>query len=411
MITRYDVLIVGGGHGGAQTAIALRQQGFRGSIAIVGDEPHPPYERPPLSKEYLARDKDFSRILIRPEKFWSDKEIDLLLGQKVIEIEVEAHRALLANGSAIQYSNMVWSAGGAPRRLTCSGHDARGVHTVRTRADVDALMAELANVKHVVVIGAGFIGLEAAAVLTKLGKSVTVVEAQDRVLARVAGEPLSRFFEAEHRSHGVDLRLCTSVDCIEQRDGLAVGVRLASGEILPCEMIIVGIGITPAVAPLIEAGATGANGVEVDEHCRTSLPDVFAIGDCAAHRSQYADGALVRVESVQNASDQAIIVAKAIRGVPEPYSAIPWFWSNQYDLKLQTVGLSTGYEMAIVRGDLANRNFTVIYVSNNRIIALDCVNRTKDYVQGKALIQTGVDVSNLDLTDDRVPLKQFGCAT
>ena len=407
MTDRYDVVIVGGGHGGAQAAAALRQRKFTGTIAIVGDEPDPPYERPPLSKEYLARDKDFERILIRPRSFWAERDIVLRLGQRVTRVDADAHRVTLQDGASLGYGTLIWATGGSPRRLTCSGHQLRGVHGVRTRSDVDRMMGELATVTRVVVVGGGYIGLEAAAILTKLGKPVTVLEAQDRVLARVAGEPLSRFYEAEHRAHGVDIRLGVAVECLEEQDGAVSGVRLAGGEILPCEMVIVGIGIIPAVEPLLAAGAEGGNGVLVDAFCRTSLTDVYAIGDCAAHLNAFADGATIRLESVQNANDQAMTVAKALTGTFEPYAAVPWFWSNQYDLKLQTVGLSVGFDRAVVRGDIASRAFSVVYLRDGRVIALDCVNMVKDYVQGRALVAGGVTIAPDRLADTQIPLKSF----
>lgn len=406
----YDVLIVGGGHGGAQAAVALRQRKFAGTIAIVGDEPELPYERPPLSKDYLSREKEFERILIRPAAFWADKEVAMLLGRRVVSVDAAAHRVTTDDGATIGYGNLIWATGGSPRRLTCDGHDLTGVHAVRTRADVDRLMGELEATRRVVVIGGGYIGLEAAAVLAKLGKQVTVLEALPRVLARVAGEPLSRFYEAEHRAHGVEVRLGAMVAGLEERDGAVSGVRLADGEILPCEMVIVGIGIVPAVEPLIAAGAAGGNGVDVDAHCRTSLADIYAIGDCAAHESGFAGGARIRLESVQNANDQAMTVAKSITGEPQAYDAVPWFWSNQYDLRLQTVGLSTGHDEVVVRGDIAARSFSVIYLKAGRVIALDCVNATKDYVQGRALVVGGAAIAPERLADASVPLKEISAA-
>ena len=408
MSQTYDVVIVGAGHAGAQAAIALRQRKFAGTIAMIGDEPDLPYERPPLSKEYLAQEKPFERILIRPEAFWAEREVTMLLGQTVTAVDSDMRRVVLADGSAVGYGTLVWATGGAPRRLTCAGGDAAGVHAVRTRADVDRLMDELPRVERVVVIGGGYIGLEAAAVLRKFGKHVTVLEAQDRVLARVAGETLSRFYEAEHRARGVEIRLGAMVSCIELRDGAACGVRLADGEIVPCEMVIVGIGIVPNVAPLLAAGAGGGNGVLVDAHCCTSLADVFAIGDCAAHANTYADGATIRVESVQNANDQAATVAKVLTGAPEAYAAVPWFWSNQYDLKLQTVGLSSGHDRSVVRGDPASRAFSIVYYRGSRIVALDCVNSVKDYVQGRALVVAGASVPPDEVADAATPLKELG---
>jgi len=403
----YDVLIVGGGHGGAAAAQALRQKGFEGSVAIVTDELSPPYERPPLSKEYLAQEKTFDRILIRPETFWAERKIELVLGERVIAVDPAKRQVKLWSREEIGYGSLIWAGGGAPRRLACPGHDLAGVHSVRTREDVDVMMAELPAVEQVVVIGGGYIGLEAAAVLRKFGKQVVLLEALDRVLARVAGEPLSRFYEAEHRAHGVDLRLGAAVDCILEKDGRAAGVRLAGGEELPAQMVVVGIGITPSVAPLLEAGALGGNGVAVDGQCRTSLADVYAIGDCALHRNAFAGDAEVRLESVQNAADQAAVAAQAILGGEDVYRAVPWFWSNQYDLKLQTVGFSLGYDEVVVRGDPGTRSFSVVYLRRGHVIALDCVNATKDYVQGKALVAGGLRIPADSLADASRPLKEL----
>ena len=264
-----------------------------------------------------------------------------------------------------------------------------------------------AGASRVVVVGGGYIGLEAAAVLTKLGLTVTLLEALPRVLARVAGEELSAFYEAEHRAHGVDLRTEVTVECIEGADEKVTGVRLADGTVLSCEIVIVGIGIVPAIGPLIAAGAAGGNGVDVDEFCRTSLPEVFAIGDCAAHSNGFADGAVIRLESVQNANDMATCAARAIMGEPQPYKATPWFWSNQYDLRLQTVGLSTGYDATVVRGDPAARSFSVVYLRGGRVIALDCVNMVKDYVQGRKLVEGRSTPDVAMLADTGVALKEL----
>ncbi|MEA1083530.1 FAD-dependent oxidoreductase [Sphingomonas sp. CD22] len=408
--SHYDVVIVGAGHGGAQAAIALRAAKFAGSIAMIGDEPEPPYERPPLSKDYLSGDKPFERILIRPPAFWGERDVALRLGRRVVRVDPQARTVATDDGATIGYDQLIWATGGSPRRLTCSGHDLAGVHGVRTRADVDRMIADLPGVTRVAVIGGGYIGLEAAAVLAKFGKQVTVLEALPRVLARVAGEPLSRFYEAEHRAHGVDVRLGVTVACIAEADGRACGVTLAEGETVPAEMVIVGIGIVPAVQPLLDAGAAGGNGVEVDARCRTSLPHVFAIGDCAMHANAFADGARIRLESVQNANDQATVVAKTIAGTPVDYHAVPWFWSNQYDLRLQTVGLSTGHDALVVRGAVASRSFSLIYLRAGRVIALDCVNATKDYVQGRALVLAGAVIDPAGLADATVPLKEMVAA-
>jgi len=408
-VNRYEVLIVGAGHGGAQAAVMLRQLGFGGSLAIVGDEPELPYERPPLSKEYLSGEKTFERLLIRPERFWTERDVTMLLGQRVVSVDAERHEVTTAAGERIGYGKLVWAAGGRARSLPCAGADCADVHAVRTRADVDRMLAKLGTVERVAVIGGGYIGLEAAAVLSKLGKQVTLFEALPRVLARVAGERLSRFYEDEHRAHGVDLRLGAQVEAFEldPEGAHLAGVRLADGQIVAADLAIVGIGIVPEVEPLLAAGAASSNGVDVDAQCRTSLPDIFAIGDCAAHENRFAGGARIRLESVQNANDQAVIAARTIIGEEVAYHAVPWFWSNQYDLRLQTVGLSTNHDDVVLRGDLGTRSFSVIYLKAGRVIALDCVNATKDYVQGRKLVEAGAEIDPRDLANAGRPLKEL----
>ncbi|KGB51955.1 FAD-dependent pyridine nucleotide-disulfide oxidoreductase [Sphingopyxis sp. LC81] len=401
---QFDVVIVGAGHGGAQVAIMLRTQKFAGTIAIIGDEPELPYERPPLSKEYFAGEKEFERIQLRPAKYWDEREVTMLLGKRVMSVDPAAHTVTTDGGETIGYGKLVWATGGSPRMLPIPGGDLPGVQGVRTRADADAMKAASETAGQIVVIGGGYIGLEAAAVLSKAGKKVVLLEALDRVLARVAGADLSRFYEKEHRDHGVDLRLGVCVDAIEGETKVT-GVRLAGGEVIPADLVIVGIGIVPAVEPLIAAGADCANGVRVDRLCKTSLPDVYAIGDCAAHANDFAEGAEIRLESVQNANDQANVVAKGIVGDEAPYHAIPWFWSNQYDLKLQTAGLSTGHDQAVLRGDPATRSFSVVYLKAGKVIALDCVNATKDYVQGRMIVTAGLVATAEQLADTETPLK------
>jgi 3-phenylpropionate/trans-cinnamate dioxygenase ferredoxin reductase subunit len=400
-----DVVIVGAGHAGAQAAIAVRQQGFAGTILMIGRDSEPPYERPPLSKDYLAGEKAFERIYIRPPSFWVEKGVDLLLNSIVVAVDPDSHSVELSNGGKVGYGFLIWAAGGDPRRLLCSGADLEGVHAVRDKADVDRIKAALERgAKRVVVIGGGYIGLEAAAVLAKLGCEVTLLEALPRLLARVAGEHLSDFYLSEHRSHGVAIRLGAGVDRLEGT-GHVTGVRMADGDLISCEMVIVGIGIEPAVQPLVAAGAKSSNGVQVDQLCRTSLPDVYAIGDCAAHANRFADGKTIRLESVQNANDMAVTAAKSICGKTEPYNAVPWFWSNQYDLKLQTVGLSVGHDRVVVRGTPSERSFSLIYLRKGRVIALDCVNAVKDYVQGRKLVEANAVIASAALADTQIPLK------
>lgn len=402
-----DVVIVGAGHGGAQAAIALRQNAFEGSILMIGREPDPPYERPPLSKEYLAREKDFERLLIRPAHFWPEQRIELALGREVVAVDPAAKVLTLLDGERVRYGALIWAAGGDPRRLSCEGAGLRGVHAVRTRADADGLMAELAaGARRAVVVGGGYIGLEAAAVLTKHGCSVVLLEALPRVLARVAGEHLSRFYRRKHNAHGVDVRTDVGVSRIEGHEGKATGVRLSDDAIVPADLVIVGIGIACCVGPLLAAGAAGENGVTVDAHCRTSLAEVYAIGDCAAHANPFADGAVIRLESVQNANDMANAVARTICGMPTRYQATPWFWSNQYDLRLQTVGLSAGHDQTVLRSEHPDSDsFSIIYLRAGKVIALDCVNRVKDYVQGRKLVEKHALGIPERLADPDVPLR------
>src|SRR4051812_14422676 len=403
---QWDVTIVGAGHGGAQAAIQLRQLGYAGSIGLIGAEPEPPYERPPLSKDYLAGEKAFERMLIRPEAFWREREVELVPGTAIARVDAGARVLTSAAGERFGYGHLVWATGGVPRRLRCEGGDLAGIHVVRCKAEVDRILAELPGARRVAVIGGGYIGLETAAALRKLGKEVVVIEALERVLARVAGEPISLFYEAEHRAHGVDLRLGAAVAALEGEARVSA-VRLADGERIAADLVVVGIGIEAAVEPLLAAGAAGANGVDVDAFCRTSLQGVYALGDCAAHENVWAGGRRLRVESVQNATDMGSCAARAIAGAAEPYVAMPWFWSNQYDLRLQTVGLSVGHDATLLRGDPDTRGFSLLYLLAGRVIALDCVNSVRDYVQGRSLIESGPVADPAKLADPSVPLKSL----
>jgi 3-phenylpropionate/trans-cinnamate dioxygenase ferredoxin reductase subunit len=405
--TSFDIAIVGSGHAGVRAAVALREFGFTGRIGLIGAEDELPYERPPLSKGYLAGDQPLDRILLRPARFWDAQRIERVSGCRITAIDPGGHRISAEGGPTFGYRKLIWAAGGNARRLSCTGGDLAGVHTVRSRADVDAMRRELATTERAIVIGGGYVGLEAAAVLRRLDKKVVLLEALDRVLARVAGAEISRFYETEHRLHGVDVRLGVVVDHIEGRGGRACAVRLRGGERIAGDLIVTGIGILPAVEPLLAAGAEAGDGVHVDEHCRTSLPDIYAVGDCAAHRNRFAAGALIRLESVQNANDQANTAARDITGSPQPYAALPWFWSDQYDLKLQTAGLSHGHDATVLRGDPARRSFSLIYLRQSRVIALDCVNAVKDYVQGRRLIDAAATPDPRLLADSSVPLKNL----
>ncbi|MGO7337514.1 NAD(P)/FAD-dependent oxidoreductase [Rhizobium leguminosarum] len=403
----FDCVIVGGGHGGSQTAAALRQSGFTGSIALIGAEPDLPYDRPSLSKDYLAGKKTFERMHLRPQDFWGTREVELLLGRHVSAVDPTARTVMTDRGEYFSYGQMVWAAGGDPRKLSCPGSDMAGIFYIRSKADCDALIDVLPDAQRIVIIGGGYVGLEAAAVFREIGKEVTLVEALDRVLARVAGDPISRFYENEHRARGVDLRLNSNVASLAGVSGRVSSVVLASGEAITADIVVIGIGIIPSVGPLIAAGAKGANGVDVDEFCRTSLPNIYCIGDCARLES----GPGIRIESVQNATDQATTAAKAICGEFKAYDATPWFWSNQYDLKMQTVGLNYGFDSVVTRGDPASRGFSVIYLKNGAVLALDCINSPRDYVQGRKLVDNAARIDPAALADTSRQLKEIDLVT
>lgn len=404
---RADVVIVGAGHGGAACAQALRRVGFSGSVLLVGGEPDPPYERPPLTKDYLAGTRSLDRLWLRPASFWAERGIAMRLGCRVATVNPHARSLGLEDGSTVSYGQLVWAAGGAPRRLAAAGPDA---HAIRARTDVDRLRAQLPSADALVVVGAGYIGLEAAAVLAGLGKRVTVVESQTRVLARVAGEILGRHVEAWHRAHGVDFRLGVGVRSVERIGDAIRSVTLDGGERLACDLVVAGIGIEPSVAPLLAAGADGVDGVDIDAYCRTTLPSVWAIGDCARHANRHASGARIRLESVQNAQDQAATVAAAIAGEAKPYDALPWFWSTQQDLRLQSAGLTARYDAEVVRGDPGTGSFSVLYGRGGRFVAIDCVNATRDFVDGREILSRPDPGSMERLQDSSTSLKSRALA-
>lgn len=405
MSNKYDVIIVGTGHAGAQAAIALRQHGFVGSILMLGEESHLPYERPPLSKEYFTGEKVFERILLRPEQFWGNKNIELHLGQRVTAIDAQLHQLCTEKGNQYHYGILIWATGGKPRQLTCEGANLNGIHYIRNREDVDRIQHELTDLQKCVVIGGGYIGLEAASALRKMNCDVTLVEAQARILARVSGAVISDFYQNYHQHQGVELYLGQGIDHLKGHNGRVNTVVLADGTTLHADLVIVGIGLNPEIDVLIQAGANFSNGVEIDRRGRTSLVDIFAIGDCANHENIFADGQRIRLESVQNANDQAMIVAKQIVAKGEDYLALPWFWSNQYDLKLQTIGLSIGYDQEIIRGEPESGSFSVLYLKQGKVIALDCVNNPADFIQGRGIIQQDLQIPIEQLQDHKQSFK------
>ncbi|MBI1339829.1 pyridine nucleotide-disulfide oxidoreductase [bacterium] len=403
------VVIIGGGQAGCQAAASLRQLGHAGEIVIIAEEPDAPYQRPPLSKAYLKGEIEAERLLIRPESFYAEERIELRLGERVTAIDRAARRVTTdaEQGEAgLGYNALIIATGTRPRRLAAPGAGLGGVFELRTRADVERLKPALKPGERLCVVGAGYIGLETAAAARALGCEVTVIEAMDRVLSRVAGEELSAFFANEHRSRGVQLRLGARLEAFEGA-GSVSGVRLAGGEVIGCDVVIVGVGVIANDEIAREAGLVCDDGIVVDRAQRTSDAAVFAIGDVARRPLVHFGDRMMRLESVHNAIEGGKIAAAAILGAPHPAEDAPWFWSDQYDLKLQTAGLWTGADATVVRGDPAERSFAVFYLQAGRLIAVDAVNAAPEYIVGKKLVSLGAMVAPGELADKSVAMKDI----
>jgi len=403
----YDVLIVGSGQAGVQAALSLRQGAFTGTIGIIGAEEHLPYERPPLSKSFLRGEAEVDEFLFRSHDYWAKNGIELVLGRVVETVDHEAHEVLTEDGHRVTYQHLIWAAGGRARTLSLPGADLDGVFSLRTYLDAARLRDKLATSRQAVIIGGGYIGLEAAAAFAERGVGVTVIEVQERLLARVTCAEVSGFYANLHRGHGTRILLSSGVERILGSDGAVVGVELSDGTKLDADFVIIGVGLIPNVEPLSAAGIHVTNGVDVDAECRTSALDVYAIGDCANMENPFAGGNRVRLESVPNSVEQGKIVANTILSVPTAVTAAPWFWSHQFDVKLQTVGLQGGHDETVLRGDPATGKFSVVYLRDGRVIALDCINSVADFAQGKQLVQKGITATRDELADSSVPLKQL----
>jgi 3-phenylpropionate/trans-cinnamate dioxygenase ferredoxin reductase subunit len=376
------VVIIGAGQAGVQAAAELRAAGHDGSITLVGEENALPYHRPPLSKTYLTGEKGPDALIMRGEGFFTEQRIDFLRGVAAASIDRAGGRVMLADGRALPYTRLVFATGAAPRRLTCPGHDLDGVMLLRGRADSDVLREKLAAASRVVVVGGGFIGLEVAASAAKLGKQVTVLEMLPRLMARAVGEGISGWFAEQHRAHGVDIRLGEGVEAIIGSGGKVASVATTGGASIPCDVVVVGVGVIPNGALAAAAGLEVRGAIVTDAAMRTADPAIYALGDCALFPHPRAEG-LVRLESVQNAVDQAKVVAAGIMGKEAAYDAVPWFWSDQYDLKLQMVGLSAGHDETHERGSRDEKRFSVFYFRSGRLIAIDSVNRPADHMRGR----------------------------
>jgi 3-phenylpropionate/trans-cinnamate dioxygenase ferredoxin reductase subunit len=398
--------IVGAGQVAVQAAETLRKLGHTGPIVMVGDEPDAPYQRPPLSKKYLSGELPAERLALKPATFFETHRIDLRLGVRATGLDVSAHRLDLSDGQSIEYAKLLLATGSTPRRLTVPGHELQGIHYLRTRAEVEAIRQELATARRVVIIGAGYIGLEVAATCRSLGLSVDVLEMSDRVMNRVVAPEISAFYTEEHQRAGVRIHtrtLLSGFEAAPEQPHRVGQVNTLDGPQFPADLVIVGVGVVPEVDLAMSAGLTCENGIAVDEHTRTSDPDVHAAGDCANHPSlRY--GRRVRLESVDNAFEQAKVAAENMLGGRAIHDRVPWFWSDQYDLKLLITGLNFDYDRAVLRGQTNERSFCCCYLRGTELLAMDCVNRAKDYMAAKKLIAERAHFDVDRLADPTVPL-------
>ena len=399
------VVIVGAGHAAGQLVASLKQRKFAGDIVLIGDEPYLPYQRPPLSKKFLAGELAADRLYVKPESFYEDSQIDVRLETRVTEIDRERKTLKTDSDDEIQYDKLILALGSRVRRLPIDGADLDGVHYLRSIADVDGIRSEIGKKKSAVIVGAGYIGLEVAAVIRQLGLDVTVVEMADRVMSRVVSPEISDFYQIEHSNQGVRLRLSKGVSAF-RGDGRVEAVETDDGALIPADFVVVGVGIDPNTEIASAAGLIVDDGIVVDDRCQSSDPDIYAVGDCSNHPNSIYDRRL-RLESVHNALEQAKTAVSNICGVESHYSQVPWFWSDQYDLKLQIAGLSEGYDDIVIRGNPADRSFACLYLRDGKLIATDAVNSPRDFVQSKALIAAGTKIDREKLGDTEVQLKDL----
>ena len=399
------LVIVGGGQAAAQAVQSLRQQSFTGAITLLSDEPHPPYQRPPLSKKYFAGELARERLLLRPATFYAEKGVALELGARVEEIEPAERRVRLRDGRTLAYDRLLLATGSRARVLPVPGADLPGVHYFRTIADVDSILVSLAPGARAVLVGAGYIGLEVAASARQRGFDVTVLEAADRVMSRTVSAEVSAFYEACHRTAGVAIHCNAGVKAFHG-GARVTAVETTDGRQFACDVAIIGIGIEPNVELAARAGLPCSNAIVVDELARTADPNIVAAGDCTNHPLPLLERR-VRLESVPNAIHQAKVAAASLVGTPSPYSEVPWFWSDQYDLKLQIAGLSTGYDEVVLRGDPATRSFAAFYLRAGQLLAVDAVNSPKEFIAGKKLVANRARIAPdvlRDVTIDLTPL-------
>lgn len=400
------IAIIGAGQAGGQAAYSLRLAGYEGAITLIGDEPAPPYQRPPLSKAYFKGEMEAERLFLKPLEYYAEHNIDLITGKAATAIDLQAKQVEIEGGASVPWDKLVIATGARPRKLAVEGSHLRNITELRTVADVDDLKTIAVPGARLVVVGAGYIGLEAAAVGSQLGLKVTVLEAMPQVLSRVAGPEIGAFYTHIHRAAGTDIRLGARLEAFEGL-GQVTGVRLHGGEIVPADLVLVGVGVLPNLELALEAGLVCGNGIVVDERMQTSHPDVFAAGD-VAWRPLIHYGREGRLESVHNAIEGGKLAAAAMLGLAAPALDVPWFWSDQFDLKLQTAGLWTGADETIVRGDPQTRAFAVFYLKEGRVIAVDAVNSAPEYIVGKKLVASQARVAPGELVDKSISMKDIG---
>ncbi len=395
------IVIIGAGQAASQAVESLRKEDFTGSITMVGDEAYPPYQRPPLSKAYLLGTFERPRLFLKADAYYAEAGCELILNASANAIHRAERMVELTDGRKLSYDKLLLATGARVRKLKCSGADLPGIHYLKTIADVDGLQAVFQAGKRIAIVGGGYIGLEVAAVGAKRGLDVTVFEAMDRLMARAVSPQLSAFYAAEHEKAGVKLKLQTGVEAFGG-NGKVEWVK-AGGETYPCDIALVGIGVVPCDELAVQAGLASEDGIVVDRNARTGDPHIWSAGDCTRHVGR--EGHSIRLECVQNAIDQAKHAALAMVGRPKTYSEVPWFWSDQYDLKLQIAGLARPTDTLVQRGDPASRKFAVFHLRDGKVAAVEAVNAAPEYMIGKRLVAEGKPVDAARLADLSIPMK------
>ena len=397
------IVIVGGGHAAGQAAASIRQEGYDAELILIGAEPHIPYQRPPLSKQYLAGEQPLDKVLLRPEKFYVDRTIDLRTGITVENIDRDGQFVACSDGSLVAYDQLLLATGSRARRPDLPGIDLGGVHTLRSIADVDKIRTDMENASHLVIIGGGYIGLEVASVAKSKEMQVTILEMEERILQRVTHPAMSAFYHELHLAKGVNIKTSSRVTAFVG-DGWVNEVVCADGTSVDADLVIVGVGVVPNVELAAEAGLACDNGIVVDERCATGDSAIFAAGDCTNHPNKLLDRRL-RLESVPNAMEQSRVAASNLTGGDKKYASIPWFWSDQYDLKLQMVGFSSDADESITRGAPETHEFAMFHYRGGKIIAAEAVNSPREFLVAKQLIGKFIDPNTL--SNPEVDLKSL----